>query len=88
MAHWVGIAAAVGWLWGATQKAFSKISDSLPAPTAQSSEKYKWWFVFVNRMAGNNARAENLAHIEDSPNFVAAADAYMKKKLAESNKPN
>ena len=61
----------------------SAISNALPAPTAQSSERYKFWFKVVNYGGFNWNRARNLSHIEDSPNFVPAAEAYMQKKLQE-----
>jgi hypothetical protein len=84
--HWVAILAAVSTTWAGIQVAFNKIANSLPAPTADATPRYIWWFKFVNNMAGNTERAKNLARIEDSPNFIAAAEAYMQKRLQETGK--
>lgn len=64
----------------------SGVAQSLDAPTDTSTPSYRFWFRFVNYCAINWKRAQNLAHIEDSPNFIAAAEAYHQKKLAEANK--
>lgn len=81
--HWVAILAALSTTYTAVVELFSRISAALPAPTAQSSERYRFWFAFSNNLARNPERAKNLARIEDSPNFIPAAEAYMTKKLAE-----
>jgi hypothetical protein len=88
VAHWAIIAGVAGWLWAAWLRIFSKIADSLPAPIAGSSNEYIQWFIFVNNMAGNKARAQNLARVEDSPNFIPAAEAYMRRKLNEKESTN
>jgi hypothetical protein len=64
------------------------IAQSLDAPTAQDTAEYRFWFKFVNYCALNSSRAKNNAAIEQSPNFIPAAEAYMQKKLAESGKGN
>jgi hypothetical protein len=85
--HWVQILAALSTSYAAIVELFSRISAALPAPTAQSTPRYIFWFQFANNLARNPERAKNLARIEDSPNFIPAAEAYYQKKLAESNKP-
>jgi len=87
--HWLQILAALTTGYTATVELFSRISAALPAPTQQSSPRYIFWFQFTNNLARNPERAKNLARIEDSPNFIPAAEAYMKQKLAEqqSGKP-
>jgi|SRR5215475_3873551 len=82
-AHWVQIWAALTTSYTVVVEVFSRISAALPAPTADSSKRYAWWFQFANNLARNPERAKNLARIEDSPNFIAAAEAYMNKKIAE-----
>ena len=57
------------------------VSD-LPAPTKDSTKKYVFWFKVANSIIGNLKRA-NIPRIEDSPNWQAAVDAYV-KKLADS----
>jgi uncharacterized protein (DUF1697 family) len=88
-AHWVTILAAATSAWIFIRESFNKIANALPAPTKDSTERYRWWFRFVNNMAGNSERADNHS-IESSPNFVPAAEAYMQKKLAEqaASKPS
>lgn len=81
-AHWVQILAALTSTWTAINYAFNKIANALPAPTKDDGPGYVRWFKFVNNMAGNTERAKNTA-IENSPNFIPAAEAYMKQKLAE-----
>ena len=47
--------------------------SSLPAPTAQSSESYRYWFTVANKFAANWSRAKSTA-VENSPNFAAAVN--------------
>jgi hypothetical protein len=79
--HWVQIVAVATSMWTALNIAFNRIANSLPAPTAQDSSRYVFWFKFINNLALNTERARNNARIEDSPNFVAAAENYMRQKL-------
>lgn len=76
--HWLTITLAV---WTAFNFIMNGISQSLDAPTAQDTPNYRFWFKFVNYCALNSSRAKNGARIEDSPNFIPAAEAYMQKKL-------
>jgi len=64
---WTTVTGAIGFL-------FSNAVSSLPAPTAQSTQKYQFWFKFLNRVAANSARANNSA-VENSPNFQDAVNA-------------
>lgn len=58
------------------------IAQSLDAPMAGASESYKFWFKFINYCALNIKRGSNGApRVESSPNFVPAAEAYMKARL-------
>jgi hypothetical protein len=82
-ANWYSILLTI---YTVLQFLISAIANSLPAPTKDSSWKYVFWFQFVNYCALNWKRASSLAKIEDSPNFVDAAEAYMKTKL-EGGKP-
>ena len=86
-AHWVAIVAAAGWSWNAILFTFNRIANSLPAPTKDATPNEVWWFTFVNNMAGNKERAK-IPKIEDSPNFIAAAEAYHQQKLAEKTGGN
>lgn len=81
IAHWVQIIAALQTLWIAVRESFNRIANALPAPTKDSTDKYVFWFKFVNRMAGNTQRAEEHS-IESSPNFIPAAEAYVAAKVA------
>ena len=83
--HWVQIVAIATSLWTAVNYSFNRIANSLPAPTAGATDRYIWWFKFVNNMAGNYERAKS-TRIEDSPNFIPAAEAYMQKRLQETGK--
>ena len=78
--HWLTILLA---LWSAREVIANRIANALPAPTAEDGPEYRRWFKIANRAAGNFARADNNAAIEQSPNFIPAAEAYMQKKLAE-----
>jgi len=80
--HWVSISAILMSIWISVRESFNKIANSLPAPTATSSDRYIWWFKFSNSMAGNKERANNTS-IENSPNFIPAAEKYMAEKLAQ-----
>lgn len=81
----------VSWLtivlgaWTAFNFIANGVSSSLDAPTAQSTPKYRFWFKFINYVALNAGRAKNLSAIEQSPNFIPAAEAYYQRKLAETN---
>jgi len=55
----------------AANSGFTIFATSLPAPTAQSSNSYQFWFKFLNRLAANLARANNTS-VESSPNFQGA----------------
>lgn len=52
--------------------------SSLPAPTANSSGKYIYWFKASNSIIGNLARASSTA-LEKSPNWEAAVSAHIEK---------
>jgi hypothetical protein len=47
--------------------------SSLPAPTAQSTGKYRYWFTVANKFAANWGRAKNTA-VESSPNWIPAVN--------------
>lgn len=85
--NWVTILLAT---WTGLNFVMNGIASSLPAPTAQDSKEYTFWFKFVNYCALNSKRASGNAAIEQSPNFIPAAEAYMKKKLEDqqANKGN
>jgi|HubBroStandDraft_2_1064218.scaffolds.fasta_scaffold33186_1 hypothetical protein len=53
---------------------------NLPAPTKDSTTKYKYWFIVANKIVGNLKRAEDSV-IEDSPNWQDAADKYVQKLI-------
>ena len=53
---------------------------NLPAPTKDSTAKYKYWFVVANKICGCLKRAEDSV-IEDSPNWQDAADKYVQKLI-------
>ena len=82
--HWVAILATVTSAYAGLVEVASRISQYMPAPTTESTQRYKFWFVVVNVIARNPARAKNLSHIEDSPNFIPAAEGYMRKRLADA----
>jgi len=48
----------------------------LQAPTATSTEKYKYWFRVLNKFVGNKQRA-NSTSIENSPNFLPAVEKLL-----------
>lgn len=54
-----------------TQYVWSAFISALPAPTAQSSVMYQFWFKFLNYLAANISRAQSTA-VEKSPNWVPA----------------
>lgn len=54
-----------------TQYVWSAFISALPAPTAQSSGMYQFWFKFLNVLAANISRAKSTA-VEGSPNFTPA----------------
>ncbi len=81
--HWVQILAFLSTSWTVINAIGSRVSASLPAPTKDSTAKYIWWFQFVNNyLALNPERGKTLAAIENSPNFIPAAEKYMQDKLA------
>lgn len=68
-----GAATGAQWTW-------NSFIGALPAPTATSTEKYKFWFRFFNLMAANIDRAKlGGPRVEDSPNFVAAVNIQNEK---------
>lgn len=71
-----GFTALAGAVWSA-------FVSSLPAPTAQSTAKYQFWFKFFNTLAANFARAKSTA-VENSPNFAAAVNAQNAKTGTET----
>lgn len=74
-AHPVVVTAIVTWF---TNNFASAFINALPAPTAQSSEKYKFfWKLSLQLIAGNHERAKNTA-VENSPNFQGAIDVQTK----------
>ncbi len=50
----------------------------MPAPMADSSASYKYWFKVLNRFAANLPRAKSTA-VENSPNFIPAVENHIKK---------
>jgi hypothetical protein len=64
--HWV----TVVWTY-IINYGWSAFAGAFPAPTAQSSTAYKWWFKFANNLGGNPQRARNTS-IESSPNWEPA----------------
>lgn len=54
------------WTW-------NSFIGALPAPTATSSPKYKFWFKFLNLFAANLERAKG-PKVEESPNFQDAVN--------------
>jgi hypothetical protein len=73
---WTGI---VSFIVGAIQYIWGAFISALPAPTAQSTTNYQFWFKFFNYLAANVSRAES-SHIETSPNFEAAINAVLLKR--------
>jgi len=65
--------------------AVNGVAQSLDAPTAQSTPQYRFWFRLVNYVALNSKRA-NSTTIEQSPNFVPAAEAYMQQRLKDAGR--
>jgi hypothetical protein len=61
---------------------WSAFVSSLPAPTAQSTPKYQFWFKFFNTLAANLARAKSTA-VENSPNFQDAVNKINKQQPEE-----
>jgi len=78
--HWGVILIAVV---GAFKATVDLVANSLPAPVATATQGYIFWFKFVNNASLNFNRAKNLARVEDSPNFIPAAEAYMQQKLRD-----
>lgn len=48
----------------------------LPAPGANATEEYKYWFRVANKFVGNKQRA-NGSSIENSPNFAPAVQKLL-----------
>lgn len=70
------IAAIVGtWVFN---NIVTVMVSSLPAPTANSTPRYVYWFKVTNSITGNLKRAQSTA-IEQSPNWEAAVNAHMQK---------
>jgi hypothetical protein len=61
-----GTATGAQWIW-------NSFIGALPAPTATSSDKYKFWFRFLNLMAANIERSKG-PKVENSPNFEQAVN--------------
>jgi len=78
--HWgtIAVVAVNGFYF-----VLSGVAQSLDAPTAQSTPGYRFWFKMVNYLAINPKRANGLAAVEQSPNFLAAAEAYHQAKLKQ-----
>lgn len=55
---------------------FTVMVGALPAPTAQSTPKYVYWFKVLNVFAGMVQRGHSTA-IENSPNFLPAVEKYL-----------
>lgn len=66
----MAMAAVATWL---VNNVITALVQNLPAPTATSTEKYKYWFKVANTIIGNLARAKNTS-IENSPNFWPAVE--------------
>lgn len=49
---------------------------NLPAPTANATPEYKYWFRVANQFIGNRQRAKSTA-IENSPNFAPAVQKLL-----------
>lgn len=81
--HIAAYLAIAGWLYTLFVRVMSAVADSLDTPTNQDTRQYRFWFRMVNYCANNSKRA-SIPRIEDSPNFIPAAEAYMKQKLAEA----
>ena len=69
VAHQVLCTLAAGYTWSA-------FISALPAPTANSSTMYKFWFSFFNYLAANIARARD-TRVEGSPNFIDAVNLHL-----------
>ena len=77
LAAYIAIASV---LYNIFKKIMSKIADSLDMPTPADSRRYRFWFKMANEFADNSKRA-SLPPIEQSPNFLPAAEAYMRDRL-------
>lgn len=66
-----------------TQYVWSAFISALPAPTAQSSTMYQFWFKFLNYLAANISRAKSTA-LEGSPNFVPAVQQAIRQQNGKS----
>jgi hypothetical protein len=66
--HQIGVTVVLTWM---ANSGFTILVTSLPAPTAQSSSSYQFWFKLLNNLAANLSRAKSTA-VENSPNFNAA----------------
>lgn len=85
MIHWLQTNwyTALLTAWTVINFVMNGVAQSLEAPTAQSSAQYKFWFKMVNYFALNLKRG-NGTTIENSPNFIPAAEQYMQKRLTEN----
>lgn len=77
--HQIATTAIVTWL---ANSGFTIFATSLPAPTAQSSPSYQFWFKLLNNLAANLSRAKSAA-VENSPNFIAAAQKVNGQAMAK-----
>ena len=73
--HQVLCTVAAGYTWSA-------FISALPAPQANSSVMYQFWFKFLNVLAANISRAQS-TRVEGSPNFAAAFNAQNAKAGTE-----
>lgn len=64
-------ATAAQWVW-------NSFIGALAAPTAISTEEYKFWFRFLNLLAANIERAKG-PKVEASPNFQDAVNIHNAK---------
>jgi len=71
--HQIVVTAILTW---AANSGFTIFATSLPAPTAQSSTSYQFWFKLLNNLAANLSRAKNTA-VESSPNFQDAVNLHL-----------
>lgn len=55
--------------------------SSLPAPTKDATQRYIFWFKFLNKFVGNMQRADS-TRLEDSPNFQDAMRKAIDNHLA------
>lgn len=66
------ITAAGTWLFN---NVFTAAVAALPAPTKDSTQKYIFWFKFLNSLVGNYLRAHH-SEVESSPNWQDAVEKH------------